>query len=211
MTPEPVPLCDIQTQYRALKSEIDAAVLRVLESGQAILGPEVAAFEKEAAAYCGADHGIGCGSGTDALVLALHALGIGPGDEVIVPPFTFFATVSSVCRVGATPVFADIDPLTFNIDPDEIEAKITNRTRAVIPVHLYGQCCDMDPIRRTADDHGIHVVEDAAQSFGAEYQNLRCGSLGEVSCFSFYPTKNIGTLGDAGLVTTNDPALAKKL
>ena len=211
MKPEPVPLCDIQTQYRGLKSEIDAAVLRVLESGQAILGPEVAAFEKEAAAYCGAEFAIGCGSGTDALVLALHALGIGPGDEVIVPPFTFFATVSSVCRVGATPVFADIDPLTFNIDPKEIEAKLTSRTRAIIPVHLYGQCCDMDPIRRLADDRGIHVVEDAAQSFGAEYKGVRCGTLGAVSCFSFYPTKNIGTLGDAGLVTTDDPDLAKKL
>lgn len=211
MKPDPVPLCDIQVQYRALKSEIDSAVLRVLESGQAILGPEVAAFEKEAAAYCGADYAIGCGSGTDALVLALHALGIGPGDEVIVPPFTFFATVSSVCRVGATPVFADIDPLTFNIDPAEIEAKITSRTRAIIPVHLYGQCCDMDAIRQLADDRGISVVEDAAQSFGAEYKDVRCGSLGAVSCFSFYPTKNIGTLGDAGLVTTNDPDLAKKL
>jgi dTDP-4-amino-4,6-dideoxygalactose transaminase len=209
--PESVPLCDIQTQYRALKSEIDAAVLRVLESGQAILGPEVAAFEKESAAFCGAKYGIGCGSGTDALVLALHALDIGPGDEVIVPPFTFFATVSSVCRVGATPVFADIDPLTFNIDPSHIEAKITSRTRAIVPVHLYGQCCDMDAIRAIAAKHDLAVVEDAAQSFGAEYAGVRCGTLGEISCFSFYPTKNIGTLGDAGLVTTNDAALAKKL
>lgn len=211
MKPESVPLCDIQTQYRALKSEIDAAVLRVLESGQAILGPEVAAFEKESAAFCGAKYGIGCGSGTDALVLALHALDIGPGDEVIVPPFTFFATVSSVCRVGATPVFADIDPLTFNIDPSHIEAKITSRTRAIVPVHLYGQCCDMDAIRAIAAKHDLAVVEDAAQSFGAEYAGVRCGTLGEISCFSFYPTKNIGTLGDAGLVTTNDAALAKKL
>ena len=209
--PEAVPLCDIQAQYRALKSEIDSAVLRVLESGQAILGPEVAAFEKESAEYCRAKYAVGCGSGTDALVLALHALGIGPGDEVIVPPFTFFATVSSVCRVGATPVFADIDPLTFNIDPAEIEAKITDRTRAIVPVHLYGQCCDMNEIRRIADEHGIDVVEDAAQSFGAEYDGVRCGSLGAISCFSFYPTKNIGTLGDAGLVTTDDESLAKKL
>ena len=209
--PEAVPLCDIQTQYRALKGEIDSAVLRVLESGQAILGPEVAAFEKESAEYCGAKYAIGCGSGTDALVLALHALGIGPGDEVIVPPFTFFATVSSVCRVGATPVFADIDPLTFNIDPVEIEAKITDRTRAIIPVHLYGQCCDMTAIRAIAEEHGIDVVEDAAQSFGAEYAGVKCGTLGAVSAFSFYPTKNIGTLGDAGLVTTDDAELAKKL
>ncbi|HXD86714.1 MAG TPA: DegT/DnrJ/EryC1/StrS family aminotransferase [Urbifossiella sp.] len=210
-TPEPVPLCDIQTQYRGLKNEIDAAVLRVLESGQAILGPEVAAFEKEAAAFCGAQHAVGCGSGTDALVLALHALGIGPGDEVIVPPFTFFATVSSVCRVGATPVFADIDPDTFNIDPAKIAERITPRTRAIVPVHLYGQCCDMAGINAVAADHGLDVVEDAAQSFGAEYDGVRCGTLGAISCFSFYPTKNIGTLGDAGLVSTDDPALAKKL
>lgn len=209
--PESVPLCDIQMQYRALKSEIDAAVLRVLESGQVILGPEVAAFEKECAEYCGAKYAVGCGSGTDALVLALHALGIGPGDEVIVPPFTFFATVSSVCRVGATPVFADIDPASFNIDPAEIEARITPRTKAIIPVHLYGQCCDMDAIRGIAEAHGIDVVEDAAQSFGAEYGGVKCGTLGAISCFSFYPTKNIGTLGDAGLVTTNDEDLAKKL
>src|SRR5437868_5404750 len=141
--PAPVPLCDIQAQYRALKDEIDTAVLRVLGSGQAILGPEVAAFEQETAAYCGAAHGVGCGSGTDALVLALHALGIGPGDEVIVPPFTFFATVSSVCRVGATPVFVDIDPLTFNVDPNQMEATVTPKTKAVIRGHLVGQCCDM--------------------------------------------------------------------
>jgi dTDP-4-amino-4,6-dideoxygalactose transaminase len=210
-TAPPVPLCDINIQYRGLKAEIDAAVLRVLGSGQAILGPEVAAFEKEAAAYCGAEFGVGCGSGTDALVLALHALGIGPGDEVIVPPFTFFATVSSVCRVGARPVFADIDPVTFNIDPAQVAAKVTNRTRAIIPVHLFGQCCEMDEIRRTADLHGIYVVEDAAQSFGAEYKGVRCGTLGAVSCFSFYPTKNIGTLGDAGMLTTNDPDVAKRL
>ena len=211
MTPDPVPLCDINAQYRALKTEIDAAVLRVIGSGQAILGPEVAAFEGEAAAYCGADYAVGCGSGTDALVLALHALGVGPGDEVIVPPFTFFATASSVCRVGARPVFADIDPVTFNIDPAQIAAKVTGRTRAVIPVHLFGQCCDMDAIRLTAADHGLYVVEDAAQSLGAEYRGTRCGTLGEVACFSFYPTKNLGTLGDAGMVTTNDPGVAKTL
>jgi dTDP-4-amino-4,6-dideoxygalactose transaminase len=206
-----VPLCDIPLQYRFLKDEIDAAVLRVLESGQVVLGPEVAVFEKESAAYCGAAHAVGCGSGTDALVLALHALGIGPGDEVIVPPFTFFATVSSVCRVGATPVFADIDPVTFNIDPAEIRAKVTPKTRAIVPVHLFGQCCDMDAIRKVAEDHGLYVVEDAAQSFGSEYKGVRCGTLGHVSAFSFYPTKNLGSLGDAGLVTTDDPDLAKRL
>ena len=211
MTPDPVPLCDILAQYRTLKGEIDAAVLRVLESGQAILGPEVAAFEQEAAAYCGAAYGIGCGSGTDALVLALRALGVGTGDEVIVPPFTFFATASSVSRVGARPVFADIDPVTFNIDPAQIEAKITSRTRAVMPVHLFGQCCDMAPIQRLAESYGIYVIEDAAQSFGAEYEGTRCGTLGAISCFSFYPTKNLSTLGDAGLVTTDNPDWAKKL
>ena len=210
-TPAPVPLCDIQAQYRALKSEIDDAVIRVLGSGQAILGPEVVAFEKEAAAYCGAKFGVGCGSGTDALVLALHALEIGPGDEVIVPPFTFFASASAVSRVGATPVFADIDPVTFNLDPSQVAARITPRTRAVMPVHLFGQCCDMDSISRIADANGVYVVEDAAQSFGSEFRGVRCGTLGIVSAFSFYPTKNLGAIGDAGLVTTDDAGLAKRL
>lgn len=209
--PAPVPLCDIQAQYRALKDQIDAAVLRVLASGQAILGPEVAAFEQETAAYCGAAHGIGCGSGTDALVLALRALDVGPGDEVIVPPFTFFATASAVVRVGARPVFVDIDPVTYNIDPNQIEAKITPRTRAVIPVHLFGQCCDMDAIWDVAEEHQLYVVEDAAQSFGSEYKGRRCGTLGVVGCLSFYPTKNLGALGDAGLVTTNDANIDRKL
>jgi dTDP-4-amino-4,6-dideoxygalactose transaminase len=171
----------------------------------------VAAFEQEAAAYCGAEFGVGCGSGTDALVLALHALGIGRGDEVIVPPFTFFATVSSVCRVGATPVFVDIDPVNFNIDPQLIESKVTPKTRAIIPVHLFGQCCDMDAIGQIAADHGIYVVEDAAQSFGSEYRGRRCGTLGTIAAFSFYPTKNLGAFGDAGLVTTNHPTIDKKL
>ncbi|MFM8272319.1 MAG: DegT/DnrJ/EryC1/StrS family aminotransferase [Gemmata sp.] len=206
-----MPLCDIQAQYRELKEGIDAAVLRVLGSGQAILGPEVAAFEKEAARYCGAQYGIGCGSGTDALVLALRALGIGPGDEVIVPPFTFFATASAVARVGATPVFVDIDPVTFNIDPNQIEAKIGAKTRAIMPVRLFGQCADMDPIWEIAEDRQLYVVEDAAQSFGSEYRGKRCGTLGIVACMSFYPTKNLGALGDAGLVTTNDPDIDRKL
>jgi dTDP-4-amino-4,6-dideoxygalactose transaminase len=206
-----VPLCDIQAQYRALKTEIDAAVLRVLGSGQAILGPEVAAFERETAAFCGAAHGVGCGSGTDALVLALRALDIGPGDEVIVPPFTFFATASAVVRIGAKPVFVDIDPITFNIDANQIEAKLTPRTRAIIPVHLFGQCCAMDPIWDLAEENQLYVVEDAAQSFGSEYKGRRCGTLGVVCCLSFYPTKNLGALGDAGLITTNDPTLDKKL
>ncbi|MBP3959357.1 DegT/DnrJ/EryC1/StrS family aminotransferase [Gemmata sp. G18] len=209
--PAPVPLCDIQAQYNSLKEEINAAVLRVLGSGQAILGPEVAAFEQEAAQFCGAQFGIGCGSGTDALVLALRALDIGPGDEVIVPPFTFFASASAVARIGATPVFVDVDPITFNLDPGQIEAKITSRTRAIMPVHLFGQCCDMDAIWQIAGDRQLYVVEDAAQSFGSEYRGTRCGTLGIVGCMSFYPTKNLGALGDAGLVTTNDPAIDKKL
>lgn len=207
----PVPLCDIQAQYRALKEEIDAAALRVLGSGQAILGPEVAAFEQEAAAFCGAKYGVGCGSGTDALVLALRALGIGPGDEVIVPPFTFFATASAVARIGATPVFVDIDPTTFNIDPNQIEAKVTPKTRAVVPVHLFGQCCDMGAIGEVAEANQLYVVEDAAQSFGSEYEGRRCGTLGVAACLSFYPTKNLGAPGDAGLVTTDDPNIDRKL
>ena len=211
MTPDPVPLCDINAQYRGLKAEIDEAVLRVIGSGQAVLGPEVAAFEKEAAAYTGAAHAVGCSSGTDALILALAALGIGPGDEVIVPPFTFFATASCVSRVGARPVFADVDPITLNLDPAQVTAKVTARTRAVIPVHLFGQCCDMDALNRVAADHSLYVVEDAAQSLGAEYRGTPCGTLGAVGCFSFYPTKNLGTIGDAGMVTTDDPALAAKL
>jgi dTDP-4-amino-4,6-dideoxygalactose transaminase len=209
--PAPVPLCDVNAQYQSLKAEIDAAVLRVVASGQAIHGPDVAAFEREAADYCGARFAVGCGSGTDALSLALHALDVGPGDEVILPPFTFFATVGSVLRCGATPVFADIDPDTYNIDPAAVEKAVTPRTRAVIPVHLFGQCADMDGIGSLAKRHGFHVIEDAAQSFGADYRGKRCGALGTVNCFSFYPTKTLGTLGDAGMVTTDDPALAKKL
>ncbi|HEY2786734.1 MAG TPA: DegT/DnrJ/EryC1/StrS family aminotransferase [Fimbriiglobus sp.] len=207
----PVPLCDVGAQYRALQPEIDAAVLRVLGSGQAILGPEVAAFETEAAAYCGVKHAIGCADGTNALLLALAALDVGPGDEVICPPFTFFATAGSICRLGARPVFADIDPLTFNLDVDQVEDKITDRTRAVIPVHLFGQCADMGPIAAVAARNAVRVIEDAAQSFGADIQGKKCGGLGDVGCFSFYPSKNLGTFGDAGLVTTNDDALAAKL
>jgi dTDP-4-amino-4,6-dideoxygalactose transaminase len=209
--PAPVPLCDIGAQYRGLQAEIDAAVLRVLRSGQAILGPEVLSFEREAADFCGAAHAVGCADGTNALLLALTALDIGPGDEVILPPFTFFATAGSVVRVGAKPVFVDIDPLTYNLDPSKLEAAVTPRTRAVMPVHLFGQCADMDPIWDVADRYGLYVIEDAAQSFGADYNGRRCGTLGVVSCFSFYPSKNLGTLGDAGMVTTNSDALAKKL
>lgn len=207
----PVPMCDIRGQYLSLKAEMDAAVLRVLESGQVILGPEVAAFEEEYAEFCQANHAIGCADGTTALLLALQALDIGPGDEVIIPPFTFFATVGSVIRCGATPVFADIDPLTFNLDPKAVTAAISPRTRAIIPVHLFGQCADMTALRAVAEHHNLYIIEDAAQSFGAEYDGKRCGTLGEVACFSFYPSKNVGTLGDAGMVTTNSDQVAKKL
>ncbi len=210
-SPTPVPLCDIHARYRALRPQIEAAVLRVLASGQAILGPEVTAFEKEAAEFCGAEFAVGCSSGTDALVLALAALGIGAGDEVIIPPFTFFATAGAVRRVGATPVFVDIDPLTFDIDPAQIDAKVTRRTKAIMPVHLFGQCCDMDAIWEVAEKHQLYVVEDAAQSFGSEFQGRRCGTLGAVAAMSFYPTKNLGAFGDAGLVTTNDPEIDRKL
>ncbi len=209
--PAPVPLCDIGLQYRDHQHEIEAAVLGVLRSGQAILGPVVAAFEQEAADYCRATHALGCGSGTDALLLALHALDIGPGDEVILPPFTFFATVGSVTRVGATPVFVDVDPDTYNSDPALIEAAITPRTRAIMPVHLFGRCAEMDAIWDIADRHGLYVIEDAAQSFGSDYRGRRCGSLGVISCFSFYPSKNLGTLGDAGMVTTNNADLHAKM
>lgn len=207
----PVPLCDIKGQYVSLQDEINAAVIRVLQSGQVINGPEVAAFEAEAAKYCGAKHAIGCADGTNALLLALAALDIGPGDEVIVPTFTFFATAGSVSRLGAVPVFADIDPLTYNIDPYEIEKKITGRTKAIIPVHLFGQCADMNAIFDLAESYGIPVIEDAAQSYGADYQGRKCGTLGAISCFSFYPSKNLGSLGDAGMLTTSDDKLAAKL
>jgi dTDP-4-amino-4,6-dideoxygalactose transaminase len=211
MADHPVPLCDVKAQYRALRAELDAAVLQVLASGQAINGPDVAAFEAEAAAYCQAAHAVGCADGTTALLLALTALDIGPGDEVIVPPFTFFATVGSVIRCGAKPVFADIDPETYNLDPQAVAAAITPRTKAVIPVHLFGQCADLEAIQAVADRHGLQVIEDAAQAFGATYRGRRCGAFAAAGCFSFYPSKNLGTFGDAGLVTTNDATVAKKL
>jgi dTDP-4-amino-4,6-dideoxygalactose transaminase len=203
-----VPLCDLQKQYQELKPELEAAALRVLNSGQVILGPEVAALEREVAQYCGAAHAVGCASGTDALLLALHALGVGPGDEVILPPFTFFATVGAVCRTGARPVFADIDPQSYNIDPHQVANKITSRTRAIIAVHLYGQCADMEQLWQVAERHQVPVVEDAAQALGAEYQGKRAGTLGSIACFSFYPSKNLGAYGDAGMVVTNDPEWA---
>lgn len=200
-----VPLCDLQAQYHELRPQLEAAALRVLASGQVILGPEVTALEREIAQYCGAAHAVGCGSGTDALLLALHALGIGPGDEVILPPFTFFATVGAVCRVGARPVFCDIDPITYNIDPAQVEDKISHSTRAILPVHLFGQTADMERLWRIAERNQLHIIEDAAQALGAEYEGKRTGTLGSLACFSFYPSKNLGAYGDAGMVVTNDP------
>jgi dTDP-4-amino-4,6-dideoxygalactose transaminase len=207
-----VPLCDLQVQYRDLQSHVEKAVGRVLASGQVILGQEVVALEEEVARWCGAGHAVGCASGTDALLLALHALGIGPGDEVILPPFTFFASVGTVLRAGARPVFADIDAVTYNIDPLQVENKITRRTRAIMPVHLYGQCTDMEPLWHVAERHGfLPIIEDAAQAFGAEYQGKRTGTLGAIGCFSFYPSKILGAYGDAGMVVTNDPDWAGRM
>ncbi|MFO0846322.1 MAG: DegT/DnrJ/EryC1/StrS family aminotransferase [Gemmataceae bacterium] len=206
-----VPLCDLLTQYKQLQPQLEAAVARVLASGQVILGPEVAALEEEVAAYCGASHGVGCGSGTDAISLALHALEIGPGDEVVLPAFTFFATAGCVARTGARPVFVDIDPVTYNLDPADVAAKVTPRTKAILIVHLFGQCADMAPLWRLAERHGLPIVEDAAQALGAEYQSKRAGSLGLMGCLSFYPTKNLGAYGDAGLTVTSDPALAARM
>src|SRR5262245_4405889 len=203
----PIPLCDLQLQYQELQSELESAIQRVLSSGQVILGPEVVALEREVAAYCGVGYAIGCSSGTDALLLALHGLEIGPGDEVILPPFTFFATAGCIHRAGARPVFADIDPVSYNLDPAQVEAKITNRTRAIMVVHLYGQCADMEAFGALAKRYGVALIEDAAQAVGAEFDGRRAGSMGEIGCFSFYPSKNLGAYGDAGLVTTNDPDL----
>jgi len=204
-------LCDLQIQYHALQPQLEEAVSRVLASGQVILGPEVAALEDEVARYCGTGYAVGCASGTDALLLALQALEIGPGDEVILPAFSFFATAGAVCRAGARPVFADIDATTYNLDPLQVENKITDRTRAILAVHLFGQCADMEPLWHVAERHNLAVIEDAAQAFGAEYQGKRAGTLGALGCFSFYPTKILGAGGDAGMVVTADPAWARRL
>ena len=197
-----IPYLDLKAQYHSIKTEIDAAVLRVLESTQYILGEEVAAFEREFAGYCHASQAIGVNSGTSALHLALLAAGIGPGDEVITVPFTFVATVSAICYTGATPVFVDIEPDYFTMDPSKIEAAITPKTKAIMPVHLYGQPADMDPIMEIARRRGLTVIEDAAQAHGSDYHGRRCGSIAEIAGFSFYPGKNLGAYGEGGAITT---------
>jgi len=204
-----IPFLDLGAQYRELKPEIDAAVIRVLESGQFVGGQEVTALEEEFASYCGVRHGVAVNSGTSALHLALLAAGIQPGDEVLTVPFTFYATVAAIGYVGATAVYVDIDPATFNMDPAKIEAAITERTRAILLVHLYGQCADMDPILDIARRHKLIVIEDAAQSHGAEYRGRRAGGIGDIGCFSFYPTKNLGAAGEGGLLTTNNAEYAR--
>ncbi|GLS30375.1 dTDP-4-amino-4,6-dideoxygalactose transaminase [Mesorhizobium albiziae] len=201
-----IPFLDLQAQYASIKEEADAAVLRVLASGQYVLGDEVAMFEREFAAYCGTKHAIALNSGTSALHLALLAAGIGPGDEVITVPFTFVATVSAICYIGARPIFVDVEPVTLTMDPGKLEAAITPNTKAIVPVHLYGQMADMDPIMEIADRYSIPVIEDACQAHGAEYDGMRAGSMGISGCFSFYPGKNLGACGEGGIVVTNDDA-----
>jgi dTDP-4-amino-4,6-dideoxygalactose transaminase len=212
-----IPLLDLKRQYQMIKHEIDQAIARIVESGRFILGPEVEAFEREVAQYLGVKHAIGVASGTDALWLALKAIGLSPGDRVLVPSFTFFATAGAVCNVGATPVFVDIDPRTFNIDPAharevlESDPQLQERAKAIIPVHLYGQMADMDAIMTIAKEYELLVIEDAAQAIGAEYKGRKAGTIGHLGCFSFFPTKNLGAYGDGGLVVTNDDELAEKV
>ncbi len=207
----PVPFIDLVPQFNAISTEIMSAVETVFTEQKFILGDEVTKLEQEIADYCDARHAIGCNSGTDALIIALQALGIGEGDEVITTPFSFFATASSITRAGATPVFVDIEPDSFNMDPQAIEEAITPRTRAIMPVHLFGQCCEMDSIWRIAQKYDLEIVEDACQAISAEYQGRKTGVLGSVGCFSFFPTKNLGGAGDGGMMTTDDPDLAQRL
>lgn len=206
-----VPLLDLKEQYRGLKAEILQEISNICDSQHFILGDKVQTLEREISEYCGTRFACGVTSGSDALIISLMVEGIGAGDEVITTPFTFFATVGAICRVGATPVFADIDPDTFNIDPAQIEAKITPKTKALIPVHLFGQCCDMSAINAIAERHRLIVIEDACQAIGAEFRGRRAGSLGDYGCFSFFPSKNLGCFGDGGIVTTDDEAKSELL
>lgn len=206
-----VPLVDLQRQYKKLQSEIDAAIKAVLEKGTFILGENVAKFEEEAAAYCGTKYAVGVANGTDALELAIKSLGIGEGDEVVTTPLTFIATTEAICLNRARPVLVDIEPDTFNIDAGRIEKAITSKTKAIIPVHLFGQACDMDAIMAIARRHNIRVIEDCAQAIGAEFKSKKAGVFGDIGCFSFFPSKNLGCFGDGGMVTTNDKAIADKI
>lgn len=210
MYDQPIPLLDLKAQYAPIREEIRAVMDRVCDAQHFIGGPEVEALEKEVAAYSQAQFGIGVTSGTDALIVALMTIGVKPGDEIITTPYSFFATAGCIDRLGAVPVFVDIDPFSYNIDPAQIETKVTSKTRAIIPVHLYGQMADMNPIMDIAERHHLHVIEDAAQAIGAEYGGRRAGSIGHFGCFSFFPSKNLGAFGDGGMVTANDPALAHK-
>ncbi len=207
----PVPMLDLKAQYAAIKTEIDAVVADVFASQQFRGGPHSDAFEAAVAAYTGASHAVGVASGTDALYLALKALDLQPGDEVITSPFTFFATAGAVVNAGGTPVFADIEPVTYTLDPESVKARLTKRTRVILPVHLYGQCADMDPLFAIANASGIPVIEDAAQAIGARYNNARAGSMGVMAALSFYPTKNLGAAGEGGMILASSGALAEKL
>ena len=206
-----IPLLDLTAQYATIRDEIRSAVDRVLESQRFILGPEVEAFEREIADYCGCAHAIGVSSGTDALLVVLMALGIGPGDEIITPAYSFFATAGAIARLGATPVFVDIDPDTYNVDPTKIESRITPRTKAILPVHLFGQMAEMDQILRIAARYRLPVIEDAAQAIGSEQRGRRASAVGEAGCLSFFPSKNLGGAGDGGMVTTNNAELSDRV
>ena len=206
-----IPFSDLKLQYLSIREEIDAAVKRVLTSGWFILGQEVRAFEEEFAAYIGASYGIGVGSGTEALHLALLACDVGSGDEVVTISHTAVATIAAIEMTGARPVFVDVDPLSYTMDASQLEDKITPASKVIVPVHLYGQVADMNPVLTTARRHGLKVVEDAAQAHGAEYQGRKAGSLADLGCFSFYPTKNLGAYGDGGMIVTNDPTLAQRI
>jgi len=210
-TRTPVPLLDLAAQYRPLREEILAAIARVCDSQRFIMGPEVESLERELASYLEVGEAVAVSSGTDAILAALMALGIGPGDEVITSTYSFFATAGCIVRAGATPVLVDIDPVTYNIDPDGVRAALTARTRAIMPVHLFGLCAEMTRIMAIANEAGVPVIEDAAQAIGATYRNRQAGSIGAMGCFSFFPSKNLGAFGDAGLLTTSDAALAREL
>lgn len=203
-----IPILTLKGQYKTIKKEVNRAVRKVMDRQIFALGEELSSLEEEVAGYCGTKYAVGCASGTDAIVLALRAAGVGPGDEAITVPFTFFSSAEAISLVGAKPVFTDIDPRTYTMDPAQIEKKITGRTKAIIPVHLYGQCADMDPIIRIAGKRGLKVIEDCAQAFGAGYKNRKSGSMGDMGALSFFPSKNLGAYGEAGMVVTDDKKFA---